>query len=223
MAVIPRSARPVKGTPRVSRGRRLPKFVEGAEWPKLLAAAGVDRAGKPRSPGVLERNRGLVAVMLYAGLRVGEVCALNLTDLVLDQGAEQVVVRHGKGDKERRVDLHRKAVAYLQAYLAVRPPSMEPGEDGITVDPLWVRYDQPTPARLGRRAVQRLSVEVGFACGYPWLTAHKFRHSFATELYEKSGGDLILTMHTLGHEDPTTTAIYAHAKDPKRRAAIDRL
>src|SRR5688572_15390071 len=68
------------------RRRRLPKVVRKPQWEALLAAA--TRA----------RDRVLIAVMLYGGLRVSEACALDVRDV--DYEVEQVHVRHGKGDKE---------------------------------------------------------------------------------------------------------------------------
>lgn len=203
-------------TGRGGRGRKHPKFVDFHRWPDLIRAAKRDAQGKAREEILAVRNAALIALMLYTGLRLAEVCDMDLAHVTLDAGREQVFVANGKGNKERFVDLHAKAVELLREYLSLRPACREP--DGR--EPFWLAFDSPTPARLGRRTIQHLAKQVGVACELPWLTAHCLRHSFATRLSEQSNGDTFLVQQALGHEDPATTAIYVGIRSPRRRKAI---
>lgn len=203
------------GVPKARKTRGLPVFVEKEDWPALIAAARYDAGGQPKSPELAARDQALIALMLYTGLRVAEVAALDLPDLVLIPGGEQVVVRCGKGGKMRRLDLHRVPRAYLEKWLERRWVCNE-GE----CEPLFVSLYR---RRISHDAIQRAVTTAAQATGRTDVTAHCLRHSFAVRLWEKSEGNLFLVMNALGHSDPATTMIYAQVRDAARRKATMKL
>jgi integrase len=180
------------------RGQKLPLFIHRDRWEKLVQACTDDR------------SRAIVTLALFTGLRVGELCDLERRDV--DFQAATVQVRNGKGAKQRVVDLNPEAARALKRYLASR------GDVGDT-DPVFLsEHGNP----LCVRQVQRLAAALGARTGYPWLTPHKWRHSHATAIYQRTK-DLELVRRQLGHEDIRTTAIYLHVVDEDRRKATLKL
>ena len=202
---------------RHAKSRNLPKFLDRSEWAKLILEAGFEENGGPKSGECAARDRAIVTLMLVSGLRLAEVCDLDLQDFTWVEKEERVFVRRGKGRKQRHVDLHPHAVTALKHYLRWRRDVTELDEvDGQTVErkPFFV---STYSCRISHRRVQRMVAAAGVQMGKPWLTHHKLRHSNAVQMWDKSKGDLFLVMTHLGHEDPNTTAIYAHVKDENRR------
>jgi integrase/recombinase XerC len=179
----------------MARGQKLPLFVHRKQWDRLISAAADDR------------DRAIVTLALYTGLRVGELCDLEKRDI--DFSAATVYVRNGKGAKQRLLDLNPTAAKALKRYLESRGELAD-------ADPL---FRSSHGNRLCIRQVQRLAGEIGARTGYPWLTPHKWRHSHATCLYQRTK-DLELVRRQLGHEDIRTTAIYLHVVDEDRRKAV---
>lgn len=140
------------------------------------------------------RDRAILELLYGAGLRVAEAAALDLGDLDFDSGL--VHVRHGKGDKERRVPMGAAAAAALQAWLAERPASEEPavflGRRG---------------GRLSDRVIRRVVSEAGAAGGLPDLHPHALRHACATHMLD-AGADLRAIQEQLGHATLSTTQRY---------------
>lgn len=162
----------------------------------------VDRAVAARDVAVLE--------LLYAsGVRVGELCALDLGDV--DRG--RLVLRViGKGDKERAVPYGQPAAGALERWLARRPTLLtEAGGDALFVGVRGGRVDQ----RAVRRLVHRWISEVPDA---PDLAPHGLRHSAATHLLE-GGADLRSVQELLGHASLATTQRYTHVSTDRLRAA----
>ncbi len=141
------------------------------------------------------RDLAIVTLMLHTGLRAGEVCALQLDDVVLRERSGQVVVRAGKGDKARSVPLNKTAREALRAWLEVRP------EDGGA----WFFVGQGgagfTPSAL-RRRVAALARRANVAA-----TPHTLRHTFGKRLVD-SGVSLEKVAALMGHANLNTTRLY---------------
>jgi site-specific recombinase XerD len=167
--------------------------LSGRELGRLLAALAGDR-------WLDKRNVAMISLMARAGLRVSEVTALRLSDVQTSERKGQVLIRQGKGLKERTVPLSRMARAELAAYLAVRPSFA--GE--------WLFVSQggkPLSARDAQRLVSAASRKAGIAQA---ITPHLLRHTFATRALQQANIDLATLSHLLGLESLTTTARYLH-------------
>jgi integrase/recombinase XerC len=196
------------------RGVR-PAGLAAAEAHGLLRAAG-------QSPhGLGKRNYALLQVMLQAGLRVGEMAGLRVSDVLLRERAGTVRVRHGKGRKEREVPLNASTRRGLSAYLKSREGYRphDPLFCSETGAALSVRSIQAMVSNLARRAkITRIPV-----------SAHTLRHTFALAFLQQNPGKLVELAALLGHESLDTTAIYTQpsaeemAEDPERsRLNVDR-
>jgi integrase/recombinase XerC len=181
------------------------RVVSALELERLFAAAEGDG-------WMNKRDTAILALMAKAGLRVGEVVALELGDIELGAKSGWVTVRMGKGNKTRRVPLSSGVCRALRAYLAVRPVS------GASV--LFLsRSGNPLSARDVRRVVARLARRAGIEGR---VTPHVLRHTFATRVLEM-GADLATVAAILGHESIATTSRYLHPSEAHLVEAVERL
>jgi integrase/recombinase XerD len=181
--------------------RRLPRTLSPSEAERLIdAAAGTT----PRSL----RDRALVELLYGAGLRVGEAVGLGKTDVDLDR---RIVRATGKGDKERIVPVGRPAVEALRRYLARGRPHL----DRRHRPELFLNAQGGALTRAGVFLVlRRLAEKAGLEPER--VHPHLLRHSFATHLLE-GGADLRSVQEMLGHADLSTTELYTHVSDRRRR------
>jgi tyrosine recombinase XerC len=170
--------------------------------------------GFPDTPAG-RRDRAAIELLYAAGLRVGELVALDLGDLQLQQRLVRV---RGKGRKERIVPFGRPAASALAGYLPDRARwrRQATGDD----DPLFVNQ---RGGRLSDRSVRRqLDRAVRRTADLNHLHPHALRHAFATHLLE-AGMDLRAIQELLGHSSLATTQIYttldlAHLMEVHRRS-----
>jgi integrase/recombinase XerC len=159
------------------------------------------------------RNVALVALMARAGLRIGEVVSLDIEDVELRSRSGWVVVRHGKGLKERRVPLSSRARQVLEDYIEARP------EEAMT-PALFITKNRN---RLTKRPVQRMVKSAARRAGIAQdVTPHALRHTFATRFLEK-GGDLATLRDILGHANLSTTSRYLHSTARKMQEMVEKL
>jgi site-specific recombinase XerD len=163
-----------------------------------------DRQGVRRLE--LLRDRALLHVLFYSGMRRAEVASLNRQDL--QDGWSMSALVAGKGDKERNVYFDDETLQHVRAYLDARSDLFAP---------LWLRHDNrrglPGPRgdgwRLSPQSVWAIVKRYARAVGVP-ATTHHFRHLKARTLLNR-GASLSEVQDVLGHADPSTTkAIYAH-------------
>ena len=158
------------------------------------------------------RNVALVALMARAGLRIGEVLALDLDDVKLNDTSGWLTVRQGKGMKERHVPLSSRARKSLTDYLEVRPQTNTPG---VFLTKTLNRLSARPVQRMVKSASQRAGIEQGVTC-------HQLRHTFATRFLEK-GGDLATLRDILGHTNISTTSRYVHSSARKMQDMVEEL
>lgn len=188
---------------------RLPRTLGHAELAQLLEAGGGVRGGagaaggagvrpaRKRPPGVDRRDDAVLELLYGSGIRVAELCGLDVDDLDLER---RVVTVTGKGDKQRQVLVHQRCVEALSAWLE-GPRSMMAGEEG----PPSALFFNARGKRLGPRDVRRIIDRRSPVPTHP----HALRHSFATHLLD-GGADLRVVQELLGHASLQTTQVYTH-------------
>jgi integrase/recombinase XerC len=186
----------------------LPDVLKQAEAGQLLDVAAV-RADD--ADPIHVRDRAMLELLYASGIRVGELAALDVDDLDLDQRVVRVL---GKGSKERVVPLGEPARRGLLAWLSVRValatatsgPALFLGRRGRRVD-----------ARQVRSTVHEVLSHLPEA---PDLGPHGLRHSAATHLLE-GGADLRMVQELLGHASLATTQLYTHVSVERLRTSYE--
>lgn len=140
------------------------------------------------------RDRCLCEMLYGTGIRISECVNINVMDINIDDQSIRIV---GKGNKERIVLFHPEAHRWLRLYLEQRPYSN---------DALFLNR---SGSRITQRSVQRMIQKHAQNVGLNQVTPHTFRHSFATDMYNR-GADLRLLQELLGHEQLSTTQLYTH-------------
>lgn len=188
------------------RGRTLPKVVTAASLAGLLDGLRAEAADGDASA---LRDHAVLELLYGAGLRVSELCGLDIDDI--DVGRRTVRVT-GKGSKERVVPYGAPAAAAIDAYLVRGRPAL--ARDGAA----RAVFLGLRGARLGPRAAydivaRRIAPVLGSAAG-----PHALRHSAATHLLD-GGADLRTVQEMLGHASLGTTQIYTHVSTERLAAA----
>ena len=143
-------------------------------------------------------DRAVCEVLYGAGLRVGELCGLDIDGVDFAQGLLRVL---GKGRKERIVPLHRRGLEAVRLWLF-------DARDEVARDdsPPEALFYNRRGHRLGSRDVRRI-LDNRIVLGH--VHPHALRHTYATHLLE-GGADLRVVQELLGHESLATTQIYTH-------------
>lgn len=186
--------RVVKSTPIL---QRTPKSLGRNERNQMLRKA--EQRGS-------KRDVAIVIMLLYCGLRVGELVALNIREVELKRGG-LVYVNRGKGNRERQVPLPVEVRNRLEEYLEERP--------GYSVDdPMFLSNRRE---RISVRTVEHMLKQLGEA-----FHPHRCRHAFVRGLLDQ-GVDLVTVAKLAGHTDLNVTRSYATPSIEKMVDAMDRL
>lgn len=155
------------------------------------------------------RERALIEVLYATGCRLGELMNMKINDVNIQEMRLRVI---GKGDKERIVYLSFKALHHLRKYLKSRQDDCE-----------YLFVTDRRPARqMADRTIERLVDKVAERAKISKkLTPHVFRHTKATLMME-NGADLADVQQILGHENPSTTLVYAHVSEERKQQAHKR-
>jgi integrase/recombinase XerC len=183
---------------------RLPRVLDGKDLGELLEAPSPE--GEPRWRRAMDD--AVLEVLYGSGLRVSELCGLDVSSLDLETGA---VVVWGKGAKQRRVPLSEPSVAALRSWLEVRADVVP--ADGPAASAL---FGNERGRRLTPRDVRRILDRRSPVPTHP----HALRHSYATHLLD-GGADLRAVQELLGHSDVATTQRYTHVSRERLRAAYN--
>ncbi|VEG26930.1 tyrosine recombinase XerC [Actinomyces howellii] len=192
---------------------RLPGVLTAEQAAALLAAAGrrvTEAAASPDGAGhaLAVRNLAVLELLYATGVRVSELCGLDLGDLDPSRRTLTVV---GKGDKERTVPYGAPAARALEAWLEVRGTLAGPRAGAALF--LGARGGRLDP-RAAREVVHRAALD----SGVPDLGPHGLRHSAATHVLD-GGADLRSVQELLGHASLATTQRYTHVSAERLRAA----
>ena len=200
------TASPAEGLTVPKLERTLPRVLRREEAEALLELPPAD------DPAGL-RDRALLETLYGSGLRVAELCALDVDDLDLE-GASVTVM--GKGRKQRRVPLSAPAIRALRVYLQHARGKLLP-RSREAVDHAAL-FRNARGARMGPRSVRALLRRYS---GEANVSPHTLRHSFATHLLD-GGADLRSVQELLGHESLGTTQLYTHVSSERLRAVYER-
>jgi len=204
------------GTPK--REHRIPTHLAVGEMTALLDAPGTsDPLGR--------RDKAILELFYASGLRLSELCGLDVEDLNLSARVVRVL---GKGRKERIVPFNQTAADALRAWLRDREPLRSAGSEGPADirrpkagagrsvrsgpgrrqrEPLFLNY---RGGRLSTRSVDKIVRKYVAQCSTRYgISPHALRHSFATHLLE-AGADLRAIQELLGHARLSTTQRYTH-------------
>lgn len=189
--------------------RTLPAVLRQDQALDALAAA---NSGAEQGDPLALRDR-LIVEMLYAtGIRVSELCGLDVDDVDTSRRLLRVL---GKGNKQRTVPFGEPAQAALAAWLSGGRPELVTAESGpaLLLGARGRRLDQ----RQARMVVHQTMAAVD---GAPDIGPHGLRHSAATHLLE-GGADLRIVQELLGHSTLATTQLYTHVTVARLRAVHD--
>ena len=173
---------------------RLPRVLNTAEAGDLLDDASGRAAFDP--PEVRARDDAVLEVLYGSGLRVSELCGLDVDSVDLDR---RLVTVWGKGSKQRQVPISPPAATALRDWIARRPALVR------ATTPAGALFVGRRGGRLSPRDARRI---VDHRSTGP-LHPHALRHSFATHLLD-NGADLRLVQELLGHASLQTTQVYTH-------------
>ena len=196
-------------------GERLASPKSGTHLPTVLdqsaAARVMDHAAVASDDGsaIASRDRAIVELLYATGIRVSELCAIDVRDLDLDRRTVRVT---GKGDKQRVVPFGLPALRAVNDWLAMRGEVV--GARSGQAAFLGARGGRIDP-RTVRESVHRLTSEAGVTS----ISPHALRHSAATHVLE-GGADLRAVQELLGHSSLATTQRYTHVSVERLRTTF---
>ena len=187
--------------------KSLPKHLTLEDSLELLNS--VKESDSPNSI----RDYCIITLFLNCGMRLSELCNLNVTDISTD-GSLRIL---GKGNKERVIYLNEACRSSLLDYLKVRP------NEGIPADHKNALFISRNRRRISNKTVQHIVYTYldRIGLGGQGLSVHKLRHTAATLMYQHGGVDIRVLQDILGHENLGTTQIYTHVADAQVKSAID--
>ena len=188
-------------TPRL--GRTLPDVLSVEEIDRLIGSIDLSVPDG-------RRNRAILETIYGSGLRVSELCTLELSRLRLDEG---FLIVTGKGSKERVVPMSDISVRLIREYLAEDRPAPKRGEEDYV-------FLNRRGSHLTRQMIFIVIKNHASLAGIDkTVSPHTLRHSFATHLLE-GGANLRVIQQMLGHESIGTTEIYLHVSNTRLRYQI---
>jgi len=168
--------------------------------PKAMDADLVQRLLDFKPKGITEiRDKALAELLYSSGLRLSEICRLNLSDLDLK---ERTCIVTGKGNKTRIVPVGRKAIQAIRDWLIHRSDLIITKKTNTEAVFLNIKGKRISPRSIQLRLEKLCELR-----GIPGINPHMLRHSFASHVLESSG-DLRAVQEMLGHSDIGTTQIY---------------
>jgi site-specific recombinase XerD len=189
---------------------RLPRVLGSRDLAVLLdePPAGIEEDPIP----IRLRDDAVLEVLYGCGLRVGELCGLDLPDVAL---RARILTVWGKGGKQRRVPVGEPAAEALAAWIsagrpALLPDASSPGDEAAV-------FVNRRRRRLTPRDVRRIVDRRAASPTHP----HALRHSFATHLLD-GGADLRVVQELLGHADVATTQVYTHVSKERLKQVYGR-
>ncbi|MEI6171154.1 MAG: tyrosine-type recombinase/integrase [bacterium] len=185
------------------KGFKIPEVLTATEQAALLAQP------NPRYP-TGQRNQTMLRIMLDTGLRVSEATALRWRDIDFTTG--QLMVRQGKGAKDRTLWIGDEDLATLQSWRERQARDVAGDHEHV----FTTLEGGPVSPRYVGAMVKRYAAKAGITKN---IHPHTLRHSFATDLYRQTK-DLLTTAKALGHASVAATQVYTHIVDEDVEAAL---
>ena len=186
---IPNNPTEALSTPK--KKQSLPKYLTLDESLQLLRAVDGDYK---------ERDYCILIFLLNCGMRVSELCGINLSDI----SSDNMLTIRGKGNKERILYLNEACVDALKKYLAVRDTTELSNKDILFISRKHCRITPKGVQHLLDHYIEKSKLSKR------GISPHKLRHTAATLMYQKGGVDIRTLQAILGHENLGTTQIYTH-------------
>lgn len=188
---------PFQGVERMEQSEPAPRWLSDAEYHRLVRQMelAVNGATTDHWRWQAVRDQAIVTLMLHAGLREAEVCALDWDDVTISERKGRVIVRRGKGDKRREIPLNVEARRAIRLWREISDGAgaMFVGKGGGRIS-----------TRLVQNRVKVLRTAAGLG---DEATPHALRHTFAKRLLD-GGAPLTVVSKLLGHSRLETTARY---------------
>jgi integrase/recombinase XerD len=156
------------------------------------------------------RDYALVMVMLSAGLRVAECAALDTDDIIIGERSGTIIVRNGKGSKQRKVAIERNILR----------PALRAWNEHRANATAMALFINARGERLTTRTIQRIVENIGRKISVPDLTPHWLRYTFAKGM-EQRGVALESIRTLLGHENIETTKRYLRSSIAELQSAVE--
>ena len=168
--------------------------------PKAMDADLVQKLLDFKAKGMIEvRDKALAELLYSSGLRLSEICKLNMEDL---DTKERTCVVSGKGNKTRIVPVGKKAIQAIRDWFMYRTELKQ--SKATSTNAIFLNNKGN---RISPRSIQLRLEKLCLMRGLPGINPHMLRHSFASHVLESSG-DLRAVQEMLGHSDIGTTQIY---------------
>lgn len=188
---------PMKKVEVPKKEKKVPIYLSNDELERLLTA-----------PAKLV-EKTVLYLFAFTGIRRQELVNLNLEDIDLENNL--LTVRKGKGNKDRVIPINQRLKDVLQSYLLHRP---KVEHNALIVGVYKGRMSPTAVHNIFQRNLTKSGIKK------EGLSIHKLRHTFATLLLHNHV-DLVTIQNLLGHQDLTTTQIYAHTNMDRLRYAVD--
>jgi len=196
---------PASLLPAPRQWQSLPKYLNEKAVEDLLSAPD---AAKPTGM----RDRAMLQFLYATGVRVSELCKVQVSDVESNLGYVRVM---GKGKKQRIIPVGREALSAIEDYVSQGRPALLNGRRSPYL------FVTARGGPMTRQGFWKLLGRHGKQAGlFHDLTPHVLRHSFATHLLE-GGADLRSLQIMLGHADISTTQIYTHVMRSRLRTTVD--
>lgn len=162
-----------------------------------------------------ERDFCIITLFLNCGLRLSELCGINLSNI---KGDTLKVI--GKGNKERTIYLNKASLKAIMKYMPIRNEInfrvASEDKDALFISGKYRRINKRTVERIVKKYIGLAGLDKDK------YTPHKLRHTSATLMHKHGNVDVRTLQQILGHENVSTTQIYTHVDDETLRIAINK-
>ena len=162
-----------------------------------------------------ERDFCIITLFLNCGLRLSELCGINLSNI---KGDTLKVI--GKGNKERTIYLNKASLKAIMKYMPMRNEInfrvASEDKDALFISGKYRRINKRTVERIVKKYIGLAGLDKDK------YTPHKLRHTSATLMHKHGNVDVRTLQQILGHENVSTTQIYTHVDDETLRIAINK-